>query len=232
MSSHERELTILPSEGSVVTSASGGNIVADTFTLKKKSEQAHFSVEDINVKPHTAASNITYWLQAGGGAPQGPFNLANLMGAVSGLPHHHQSIVITVDYTVPLPLPPLNFPEGQLIVTELTASLTHEKHAETVTTSVFHVVGTSTTDPVAEVGVLAGTLYTDYEEFDALSDSDIQKALKNADTTVAAIVNGTASINVSPNVFAQALAVHDLVDDLYGKLLEKAQPPERVDVVP
>ncbi|MGB6520092.1 MAG: hypothetical protein WBE79_16480 [Candidatus Cybelea sp.] len=230
MSSHERELTILSSEGSVVMSVSGKNNVADIFTLKKKSEHAHFSIEDINVKPHAIpASAITYGLQPANGYVSGS-SLQNLKDAVSGLPHHHQSIVITVGYAVPLP--PLNFPEGQLIVTELTASLTHEKHAETVTTSVFHVVGNTLTDPIAEVGVLAGTLYTDYEEFDALHDRDIQKALKNADTTVASIVNSSASIDVKPSVFAQALAIHDLVDDLYGKLLEKAQPPERVDVVP
>ncbi len=96
--------------------------------------------------------------------------------------------------------------EGQPIITELTASLTHETHAETVTTSVFHMVG-SATDAAAELGelgVLAGTLYTDYEEFDALPDGDIQKALKHADTKVASIVNGTTSINVTHKVFARS----------------------------
>ena len=201
--------------------------MTDIFTLKKKSDSAQFSVEDVQIKPHIPH---TYELWYPGIASTSTIQTLNdLKHDVTHLVPPSNSIQISVKYAVSTSL---HFPEGQAIVTELTASLTHETHAETITTSVINVVGNLAADPIAEVGVLAGTLYNDYEEFDALPDRDIQKALKNADTTVASIVNGTASINVQPNVFAQALAIHDLVDDLYGKLLERAQPPELVDVVP
>jgi hypothetical protein len=229
MSPHERELTISPDEGSVVWT---GKHVTDTFRLKKKSDSAKFAVEHVRVKPQIPpppAGQLSYSLTYSGITLE-PLSLDKLKHDVAtAVPLTCHSIDISVIYKVP---PGPNFSEGQSVVTELTASLTHEKHAETITTSVFHVVGTLAADPVAELGVLAGTLYADYEEFDTLPDGDIQKTLKNADTTVASIVNGTASIDVKPNVFAEALAIHDLVDDLYGKLLEKAQPPERVDVVP
>ena len=84
-----------------------------------------------------------------------------------------------------------------------------------------------------ELATLAEKLYSDFEGFDVLSDSDIQKVLKHADTKVASIVNSKIPAgNVTPEFFAEALAVHDLVDDLYGKLLERAQPPEHPDEVP
>jgi hypothetical protein len=227
MSPHERELTISPDEGSVVVPTILGVSVADTFRLKKKSDTAKFSVEDVKIKSHIPPTPpVSYTLKPSTSAAQSFTSLNHFKHAVEMLSAADLSIQITVGYSVP------TYSEGQSIVTELTASLTHDKHAETTTTSVVHVVGTSATDPVAEVGALAGTLYADYEEFDALPDGDIRKALKHADNTVASIVNSAAPINVTPRVFAEALAVHDLVDDLYDKLLEKAQPPERVDVVP
>ncbi|MFZ0032166.1 MAG: hypothetical protein WAK84_09875 [Candidatus Cybelea sp.] len=230
MSSHERELTISPGEGSVVVPTAYG--VTDTFTLKKKSDTAQFSVEDVTIKPHV--QNIQYQVTYEEGhilttSPWGAPVLA-LKTSVKAVPLNCLTIDINVRYTVAAGL---SFPEGQPIVTELTASLTHDKHTETVTTSVFNVVGTSAADPVAEVGLLARTLYADYEGIDTLPGGDIQKLLKNADTTVASIVNSKIPpADVTPEVFAQALAIHDLVDDLYNGLLEKAQPPELVDAVP
>ncbi|MGA8098093.1 MAG: hypothetical protein WB810_05460 [Candidatus Cybelea sp.] len=228
MSSHERELTISPDEGSVVVPAASKVSVSDTFKLKKQSENAKFSVDDIKIKSHIPPTlPVSYALNP---SISGPLHsLHHFKNVVDGLSKDVLSIEITVAYNVS------GVSEGQPIITELTAGLTHEKHAETVTTSVFHMVGSATdaaAELAAELGVLAGTLYADYEEFDTLPDGDIQKALKHADTKVASIVNGTTSINVTDKVFAEALAVHDLIDDLYGKLLERAQPPELVDVVP
>jgi hypothetical protein len=83
-----------------------------------------------------------------------------------------------------------------------------------------------------ELHALAKTLYKDYETFDGSAIQTVQDDLKDADTKVTTIVNGTTPIDVNHHVFAHALAIHDLVDDLYNALLEKAQPPERVDDIP
>jgi hypothetical protein len=91
----------------------------------------------------------------------------------------------------------------------------------------------------AELKRLADHLDHEYKTFSEAykldhktAEAKVLEHLKHADKEVHNFVNGTPSVQVTPAVFAHALAIHDLVDDLYDDLIEKTQPPERPDIEP
>lgn len=79
---------------------------------------------------------------------------------------------------------------------------------------------------------LAHELDREYKDVKKFKSRAVLDSLKHADKKVAGFVNGTVKEKPTPNEFAHALAVHDLVDNLYDDLLERAEPPEELDIEP
>ncbi|MFY9663071.1 MAG: hypothetical protein WAL67_01195 [Candidatus Cybelea sp.] len=218
--------TIIPEKSATVQP---GDQVTDSFTLeKKKSQPGHFFVNDVVVSSNqTPQTPIAIWHYALSheGRHKKFEDLTELNEVLEAV--EESSMKFSVTYTAPGSTSPL------AVATTLTASLMHQ--GVSIDQEMAFVTDKVAASPAAtgELATLAEKLYSDFEGFDVLSDSDIQKVLKHADTKVASIVNSKIPAgNVTPEFFAEALAVHDLVDDLYGKLLERAQPPEHPDEVP
>jgi hypothetical protein len=77
---------------------------------------------------------------------------------------------------------------------------------------------------------LAEQLYAQYRQ--PTPAETVSALLTQADADLKAFVNGPTGVIVTSSDLARTLAIHDLADDLYGRLINAHRQPAQLDTVP